>query len=367
MTRFLVNFIIMFGVVFVLGSSIDLVLQLDNFTEAARTLSGDDGTFTSVAAAFLKVAVNYHGPRIFQVYAYLLGLVCVGAMAFTLAQMYRHRELVALMASGVSLYRIGWPIFIVAFFLNTLQLLNSNLVLPELAPMLLRDHDDLGRDTVTAFEVPFTIDSNGALFHAALFDPETQTLTDVSIRERAPSGRTIRRIGAESALWNDERQAWRLVNGQALRLIPAQERLDDVAFTVTPVEYFPTDLSPRALTMNRYREYAQMLSIQQIEEMLDAQVAVDAAALARVKYGRFSVFMSNLFLLVLTMPFFLIREPANLLRRSVGCAAVAIPANLLILVLMEVSVADFPPAVSVFLPAAVLFLLAIAAVTMIRT
>ena len=75
----------------------------------------------------------------------LLGVVLIGGMGFTCAQLVRHRELVAVLASGVSLRRIARPILIVAIMLIGLQALNQELVLPRIAPLLTRDHGEAGK------------------------------------------------------------------------------------------------------------------------------------------------------------------------------------------------------------------------------
>jgi len=46
---------------------------------------------------------------VFELPIVVLGLVSIGAGAFTLAQMHRNRELVAMLAAGVSMQRIAMP------------------------------------------------------------------------------------------------------------------------------------------------------------------------------------------------------------------------------------------------------------------
>ena len=153
--RFLANFVILLFLLFVFAISIDLLTQLDEFLDAARVAAGPEGGVASLLTELVKVVVNFHGPRLFQFYAYMLGLLSVGAMGFTLAQMHRHRELVAILASGVRLHRVAVPILAAALGLNLLQLLNQELLLPRMAPLLIRGHGDLGRQRARAFEVLF--------------------------------------------------------------------------------------------------------------------------------------------------------------------------------------------------------------------
>jgi hypothetical protein len=75
----------------------------------------------------------------------------------------------------------------------------------------------------------------------------------------------------------------------------------------------------------------------------------------------------NLLVLVVALPFFLLREPANMLRQSILCAAFAVPAALGSFVAMTIDMPGLAPAVSVFLPAAVLLPLALGRVGAIKT
>src|SRR5204863_1172282 len=116
--RFFWNFAVLFLLLFVFAVSIDIITNLDHFVDKARAMAGQQAGFFSMAKAILWLVFDFEGPRLFQFYAYLHGLVAIGAMGFTLAQMHRHRELVAVMASGVSLQRVAMPFIIVVFALS---------------------------------------------------------------------------------------------------------------------------------------------------------------------------------------------------------------------------------------------------------
>jgi lipopolysaccharide export LptBFGC system permease protein LptF len=365
--RFLANFAILLGLLYVFAVSIDLILELDEFVDVAKDSLGDESSAVALVATMGRLVVNFHGPRIFQFYAYMLGLVSVGAMGFTLAQMHRHRELVAVLASGVRLHRVAVPLVCAAFGLNVVQLVNQEYVLPSLAPRLIRSHDDLGRSAVDAFAVRFTADGNGNLFQSPAFDPETGTLSHLTILERDEAGRTVRRITADRGQWDEADGAWRLTNGRAITPQTVTRGETTSVLVGQPVSTYRTDLGPRVLTMRRYREYATMLSIKQIRRMIQTPGVVDSDALVRFWFARYSTVLINMLVLLMTLPFFLLREPASLLRNSVLCAGVAIPAMLGALVGFAVDLPGISPAVGVFLPALVLIPIALFMVTLVRT
>ena len=364
--RFLANFFILLILLFVFAVSIDLLLELDEFVEVARDTVGPDGGFLAQLAALIGIVAHYHGPRLFQFYAYMLGLLSVGAMGFTLAQMHRHRELVALLASGVRLHRIALPILGAALGLNLIQLANQEFVLPRLAPLLIRSHQDIGQQGAEAFDVRFTTDGKGNLLQAPSFDPTTNTLILPTFLERDEAGRTVRRITADRATWDEAARAWILVGGRAIT--PQSSAAGTTAvLRGQPVDRYATDLGPDILKMRRYREYATMLSITQIGQMLRSPGVVDEDALVRFALARFSTVLINMVVLVMALPFFLLREPASLLRNSLLCAGTAIPAMLGALLGFAVQFPGIPPAISVFLPAMVLLPVMVFMVSLIRT
>ena len=364
--RFLSNFVILFALLFVFAVAIDLLLQLDRFVEVVQARTPEAGPLWR-AIVLAGVVLDFHGPRIFQFYAYMLGLLSIGAMGFTLAQMHRHRELVAVLASGVRLHRVAAPLICAVFGLNLLQLLNQEFVLPKLAPQLIRKHGDIGQASVSAFEVLLTADGDGNLLQAPTFDPETNTLSQPTILVRDETGRTAQRITADAATWDDDAGGWRLTEGVVMTPRPNKRPEPSARLVRQPIELFETDLSPDVLKMRQYRQFAAMLSIKQIKKLLKSGQPEDRDVLVRFRYSRFTTVLINMLLLVITLPFFLLREPANLLRQSLLCAGVAIPAMLGALIGLTMDLPGIASIVEVFLPGLVLIPIAMFQVTLIRT
>lgn len=375
--RFLMNYVILFALLFVFAMAIDIILSLDRFVDAAREIEGGSASGWRIAWRLLLITIDFEGPRLFQFFAYLNGLTTVGAMGFTLAQMVRHRELVAVMATGVSLYRVAMPFIVAAFGLSLLQLVNQEVFLPRMAPLLLRDHGRIGAQGLETFEIAFTPDGSGNLLQAPSFDPQTRTLTLPTFLERDAQGRTLRRIAAEEATWSASESAWMLKNGLEIMFasdvqpVPGQSATgpaaasDGVADSPNgapgtdvirkrAIDRFSTDLTPQVLLVRRYNHFASMLSLSQISQMLATPHIPDRESLLRYRYSRFSSVLVNMLILWLTLPCFLLREPANLLRQSMMAASLAIPATVGSAIGMMMSMPGISPAASVFLPVVML-------------
>ena len=217
--RFLGNFLTIFCLIFLFYVSVDVVLQFDSYVDAARE-AVDEKRFTSVWATTLLAILDFHGPRIFQFFGFMVGLATVAAAGFTLSQMQRSRELVAMLASGIPLHRVALVIFACAAFLNALQVLNQEFVIPRLASVLLREHSQILSTTKTVFQVPLTRDANDNLFSGSRLDVDRQMLDDLLVMVRDEEGKASSRIFAEAAYWDDATDSWQLEGGVVTTSLP---------------------------------------------------------------------------------------------------------------------------------------------------
>ncbi|MDP7028793.1 MAG: LptF/LptG family permease [Phycisphaerales bacterium] len=361
--RVLLNFVLLFAALYLFAATVDIILNLDEFTKAAeRDLSEDSGWLSRLALA-MYYAANYHLPQLFQFYAWLYGVVLIGAAAFTLSQMSRHRELVAIAACGMSLRRVAAPILGVAVAMGGLQILNQEFMLPRLAPLLLRTHKHAMQEAVDAFPVKFTDDADGNLLQAASFDPGTETLRSPGFIQRDEAGRTTHRWWATEAQWNEAEGGWDLVDGRVVEIAP--DGRGSTTAAATP--FLKTDLSPVRLTMRRYGQIAGMLSLGQISDMLRWPDAREAAALRRSAVSRFAVVALNVLILMIGLPFFLDREPGGQFARAIRCAAVVLPVYFTAAGIMLVPLGFAGPLVGVLIPVLVLLPIAMARMGLVRT
>ncbi|MBL4591325.1 MAG: LptF/LptG family permease, partial [Phycisphaerales bacterium] len=190
--QFLTNIVALFLILFCFIVVIDASLNLDEFYRLASrigTPDGDDppGMVRKILMTIVLIA-DYWWPKLVQLFSFLLGMTMVGAMGFTFSQMTRNREFVAMMAAGVSLRRVLRPVLVVALLFTGLQVLNQEILLPRIAPLLVRDHQDAGDHKLGSSPVPLVLDGSGRLFRAASFDADTDTILGVYILERNTSG-----------------------------------------------------------------------------------------------------------------------------------------------------------------------------------
>ncbi|MCH2151689.1 MAG: LptF/LptG family permease, partial [Phycisphaerales bacterium] len=176
--RFLGNFVLLFGLLFLLATSIDTLLTFHEYLEVT---SGEGIQRFIQAFGFV---IDFQLPRLFQLYALLWSPAVVGAAGFTFVRMQRHREIVGLQAAGISRRSLMRPIVEGTLILIVLQGLNQEFMVPKLSPLLARTHGDIGQDAIRAFAVPPTPDGSGRLWCSGSCDPVRGSMADVLVLER---------------------------------------------------------------------------------------------------------------------------------------------------------------------------------------
>jgi lipopolysaccharide export system permease protein len=360
-TNALVLMLILGGVV----TAVDYAFNFDEYFRIAdRTY--ENASWAVRAGGSILVLLDLWWPRLFLLYDVLLGFVLVGAMGFTLSQMVRHRELVAILASGLSLRRVARPIMLVGLTLVVLQGVNREFMLPRLAPLLAREKGAAGSRSMGALSRVLHVDGQGRVFYARSFDMDRQIIYGLWVWERDVNGLLTRRITASEASWDGS--SWILANGQI------EDRRQGVGNPrPDPLARLQSDLDPTIMRMRRFEGYASNLSFRQLTELIDRSRASPLARperldeLTRYQLGRFGIMACNLLTLLACLPFFLKREPTNMLAQSLRCAPAAIGSLMGAFFGTAAALPGLPPEVSVFVPVMILIPLAIAAMSAIKT
>jgi lipopolysaccharide export system permease protein len=370
---FLTNVAALLLILFSFIMAVDLSWNFNAFRSAGSAMAAAGEArpgLLRVALVTLLLVFDFWWPKLLNLYNVTIGLVLVGAMGFTLASMSRHREITAILAGGRSLYHVARPIVLVGLLAVALQGLNQELVIPRIAPLILRGHDSLGQRSLGVARVPLAADSAGRVMYAERFDPDRGMLEGLTVLERDARGLTVRRITAAAARWNGT--AWDLEDGRA------QTRGDLRPHAVEPIARLVTDLDPTALTLRRFAKFRHSLSWGQISRLIDRpEVLGDATPegvrrqieqLERVRWSRIAIMLCTLLTLLITLPLFLRREPTSMIVQSVKCAPIALVGLIgSVIAATALGIPGLPPQLSAFVPVLVLLPVAIAALTGIRT
>ena len=296
--NFLIGYAIAFCVLIGLRIIIDLFVNLDEFTEHA-----DLGAFAVVR--HILSFYSLHSTLYFRDFA---GMITVVAAAFSLGKMIRFNELVAVMASGVSLKRVIVPIILLAFLLTGLSVINQEFLIPPLSDKLVRGQDAIpGEET---YDVWFIGDGKGSLICSQRFDVKTSTLRKPTIIIRNKKDESViwevtGRISAKDAVYNPKTGEWDLINGQFTEKgsqIGAQH-----------IASYASDITPKDIPVRRKARHITLLSSQQLAVLAAQRAKIkDLAQLFSQKHFRITDPIINLVMLMVCLPILVCRDPKSM-------------------------------------------------------
>lgn len=174
----------------------------------------------------LAVAARYYGAMLPLIVVQVTPFACLMAVLYAVGHLNKHRELIAMRASGVSPWHIVRPLVAVGLLMSTVVLWISETFVPmaaqtvqtlksdylERAPGTPLDHGLTGQRPIKSLAV---YGHGQTLLYAKTFEPQSNTLEDVVILEHGPDLKLRRKITARRAEWTGE--AWRLLQCTVIR------------------------------------------------------------------------------------------------------------------------------------------------------
>jgi lipopolysaccharide export system permease protein len=303
--NFLVGYAISLAVLMGLRIAIDLFVNLDEF--AKRSAIGAIGIAANI--------VTYYGMQSTVYFRDFAGLITVIAAVFALGKMTRNSELVAVMASGVSLKRLIMPIVLLAMLMTGVLLVDQEFVIPSLANRLTLNPDEVGGDAWD--RIWFLPDNKGSLISSPYFDINAGTIESPTIITRskpAPSApwRVTGRITADRATYDPKGGGWMLQNGKFLAA-PVFAK-DKVQFEpVRNIDYYQTDITVRDMIIRRQSDFLSFMSWRDLMTMAAQKTKTrDIAQLLSEKHFRVTGPMIDLIMLMIALPVLVCRDPRTL-------------------------------------------------------
>ena len=296
--NFLIGYAIAFGVLIGLRIIIELFVNLDEFTEKAGL-----GTI-----AVIKDILTFYGLRITLYFRDFAGMITVMAAAFSFGKMIRNGELIAVMASGVSLKRVVVPVIILSLFSTALFVIDQEFIIPPIADRLVRGEDELtGQKT---YDIKFLNDAQGSLLFSPKYDVKTATLGSPTILLRKRAQRTgiwevTGWISADKAVFNSTTGRWDLIKGI---LTDKKTQKGPVA-----INSYTSDLMPRDIPVRRKAEYKSMLSWTQLRNLAKQGSKIkDLAQLYAQMHSHITDPLINLIMLLVSLPILICRDPKTM-------------------------------------------------------
>ena len=298
---------------------VSLFVIVDTFSDLSDLVGRWRDTGEPVMA-LLKMIVRMNATMMPVILYELIPVLTLSAAMFTVVALKRSNELTPLLASGVSIYRILWPIFLMAICLAVLQILDKEILIPRYSDdiyawvRLREDPNRKGRN-LASLE-----DSYGNIMFAGRYLIKERIQYGPHLTRYYDSG-ALRRpmvlVNAERAIWTDSPQGWLYVNGTRINYdsagsVISQQSFGETGFFVPlshgskQAEEFTliTDVTPMKLETEQvdilYRPSIDLLQYMH-EHGIKASVAFEINK-------RMAAPLANIILLLIGLPFVLKRE-----------------------------------------------------------
>ena len=196
-----------------------------------------------------------------------LPMIVLIATVFLFLSLTRQRELDALKAAGVSLYRVSLPILLVAGAISVLAVVFQEVALPDINAKAdevdrVKIRGQLPRHLQRQTQIWYR-SSDTRFFRMALLDPAGKSMEGLTVLEIGPDFRLMERLDARTARWTAE--GWQLTDG-VLRRMDAQNRVTSEPFAtrVVPMvehidDFIKVHNAPDTMSFLELREYVTKL------------------------------------------------------------------------------------------------------------
>jgi len=222
--------------------------------------------------------------------------------------MVQQNELVAIMASGVSLKRVVGPIVLLALLLTGLLIIDQELLIPSLSDKLVRHQNAVPGEEF--YEARFITDGNGSLICSERFDVKTSTFHKPTIITRRKTDKlgiweVTGRISADTAFYNTKTGKWDLSNGQFIEKGSLTGPI--------PIDSYTSDITPKDVPVRRKAKYISLLSSRQLAALAAQKTKIkDLAQLYSQKHFRLTDPIINLVMLMVSLPILVCRDPRSM-------------------------------------------------------
>ncbi|MDA3872554.1 MAG: LptF/LptG family permease [Kiritimatiellae bacterium] len=169
---------------------VDLVENLDDFVEGAASV----GNIVVFYIRYIPSIWIYIGPI-----TLLLGLL------YALYQLTRHNEIIAMRASGISLYRVLMPFIILGVGVSIVSMHISRTVAPRNLSWTEKFKTRLSNsDSEMLFQLRYRDPETGRTWDIESLNQDTHALSGVTLIQRRPGGEHLEYVlRAEEAVWID--------------------------------------------------------------------------------------------------------------------------------------------------------------------
>lgn len=248
------------------------ILILQNMYDSLPDLLNTQASFGEIAF-YYGLSLPAYLPAILPI-AFLVSLL------FSLGSLHRNNEIVAMRASGASLFRISRYLWIAGLFLSLLLLYLTASLVPKTVEQSRTFLENLEYAAAEAqqsnrsnvgmlYNLGFDNRKDGRLWFMNRFSERAWLGSGVNVHTRGSDGNELSRISAREAYFDDTNEHWVFVDGRELlldpetgdplRTLPFKERVFD-SFNEDPSLMLALHKRPKELSLFELRRIIESVS-----------------------------------------------------------------------------------------------------------
>lgn len=222
-----------------------------------------------------SVMLKYYLLFLPSTFTYITAISILLSLLHSLGAMRKHNEISAMRSSGVSIYRITFPLLIICLGCSFAVFYINENVVPQTSKQSERIREEQAgsgnpfQDVLQ--DVTYYNPLTNRSFYFESFDPGNNTATGATVYELRPDGQPIKRISAREAAWLDNK--WWFFKGFVFTFAPDKKPLKR---TLTK-EVFDFEVQPEDLKQSK-KEFSY-LSYRELKELLQRKKGFPLAGL----------------------------------------------------------------------------------------
>ncbi|MGC8624444.1 MAG: LptF/LptG family permease [Phycisphaerae bacterium] len=366
--NYLINCALALAVMIGMYILLDIIVNFDLFT---RGSTYQHATAMQAFWGLLREITTFYLYRTLVIFAMISGIIPLLAAGFTMVRMTRNRELIALLASGVSLYRVAAPIILCAVGFNLLVVVDQEVLMPANISQLLRKHGQVSASFVHNEPIYFVPESDHSLVLAGSYNAKTKTMRQVRIIQRNRYGEAKAMILAKKAVWKKDigegpvSGGWRMydvVQINAAKAANPNERPELVKRMT-----YQTPVTPGQLNLIFQKKAVDYLSIAEISKLMLYSTPGTRLSLEKIMYTRITQLLMNMIMLLIGIPFLLAREPNKLITNMLWCSVISAICFITTFVCFQLAGVGLSPFAGAWLPVVLFGPLSLVMLDMVKT
>ncbi len=295
---------------------IDAFSHFDDLLQASRNLQ----------KSITETMLSYYSYQLVLIFDRLCSVILLLAATFTIAWLQRQNELIPLLSAGVSTKRVLKPIYLGCLFFLTLQTINREVLIPQLAEHLEQSVDDPTGQRSKIISGGF--DSCGILVHGSRAIPAEKIVRSISCTIPSQVSGTMYHLSAKEARFISagsslpdgsirQHDGWLLYKDVVIE--PDAKAIGDLVTQLNTGHYFVRVEQMNFRRITRNKSWYQYASLMDILTELDTSGAHQLPALATQFHQRLAAPLITLVTITLGMGIILRESSKNIFMNTAVC------------------------------------------------